>query len=111
MEIFIAIAALIFLGVIIGLAINVFWLGFALVLYFVPTIIAAYRKHPHTLWIFLINLFFGWSVAGWIIPLLWAFDADKILLDFIEYRKAKNAKDAVIEGEVVSNDNNNEAQG
>ena len=107
MEILIGILALIFLGIIIGLALNIFWLAFALVLYFVPTIIAAYRKHPHTLWIFLITLFFGWSVAGWIIPLLWAFDADKILMDFIEYRKAKNAKDAVIEGEVVKEETEN----
>ena len=92
MEILIGILALIFLGIIIGLALNIFWLAFALVLYFVPTIIAAYRKHPHTLWI---------------IPLLWAFDADKILMDFIEYRKAKNAKDAVIEGEVVKEETEN----
>ncbi len=112
MEIMAAIIALIFLGVIIGLFINVFWLGFGLVLYFVPTIIAAYKKHPQILWIFLINLFFGWSVAGWIIPLLWAFDCDKILMDFIEYRKAKNAKDATIEWEIVKETSNqpNEAE-
>ncbi len=101
MEILFGILALIFVGVIIGLFINVVWLGVGLVVYFVPTIVAAYKKHPQILWIFLINLFFGWSIAGWIIPLLWAFDFDKIVMDFIEYRKAKNAKDAVIEGEVV----------
>ncbi len=107
MEILFAVFALIFLGVIIGLFVNVVWLGIALVFYFVPTIVAAYKKHPQILWIFLINLFFGWSVAGWIIPLLWAFDFDKILMDFIEYRKAKNAKDATIEGEVVKETSEN----
>jgi len=110
MEIIIGIFALLFLGIVIGLALNIFWLGFGLVLYFVPTIAAAYRKHPQTLWIFLINLFFGWSVAGWIIPLLWAFDFDKVITDFIEYRKSKNAKDAVIEGEIVKEENNCETK-
>lgn len=110
MEIIIGIFALLFLGIVIGLALNIFWLGFGLVLYFVPTIVAAYRKHPQTLWIFLINLFFGWSVAGWIIPLLWAFDFDKVITDFIEYRKSKNAKDAVIEGEIVKEENNCETK-
>lgn len=108
MEILIGIFALIFLGIIIGLFVNVIWLGLALVFYFVPTIVAAYKKHPQILWIFLINLLFGWSIAGWIIPLLWAFDFDKVLMDFIEYRKAKNAKDATIEGEVVKDSANQE---
>lgn len=108
MEVIIAIFALLFLGIIIGLCLNIFWLGFAAVLYFVPTIVAAYKKHPHTLWIFLINLFFGWSVAGWIIPLLWAFDFDKVIKDFIEYRKSKDAKDIVIEGEKVEENTENQ---
>lgn len=101
MEILFGILALIFVGVVIGLFVNVVWLGIGLVAYFIPTIIAAYKKHPQILWIFLINLFLGWSIAGWIIPLLWAFDFDKIVMDFVEYRKAKNAKDAVIDGEIV----------
>lgn len=108
MEIFIGIFALIFLGIIIGITFNIAWLAFGLVAYFVPTIIAAYRKHPQTLWIFLINLFFGWSVAGWIIPLLWAFDFDKVVMDFIEYRKAKSSKDTIIEGEVVKEETSKE---
>ena len=48
MEIFIGIFALIFLGIIIGITFNIAWLAFGLVAYFVPTIIAAYRKHPQT---------------------------------------------------------------
>jgi len=110
MECIIAILALIFLGIIIGLFINVFWLGFALVFYFVPTIIAAYRKHPQTLWIFLINLFFGWTFVGWLIPALWACDFDKLIKDFIEFEKAKHAKDSVIEGEVVEENKNSNEQ-
>lgn len=110
MEILFGILALIFFGMIIGLFINVIWLGIALVIYFIPTIIAAYKKHPQILWIFLINLFFGWSIAGWIIPLLWAFDFDKVLTDFIEYRKAKSAKDAIIEGETVKEEAGNSSK-
>lgn len=119
MEIALIIFAILLIGIIIGMCMNILWLGFAAILYFLPTIIAAYKKHPHTLWIFLINLFFGWSVLGWIIPLLWAFDFDKVVMDFIEFRKekysAKNAQDAqntestqnsTIEGEIVSEENN-----
>lgn len=90
MEILFLILGLIFLGVIIGLTVHIAWLGFALIVYFAPSLIAMYRKHPSTIWIFLINLFFGWSFVGWIIPMLWAFDFDKVIIDFIEYRKAKN---------------------
>lgn len=41
-------------------------------IYFVPTIIAYCRGHRNTLAIFLFNLFFGWSLLGWIIALIWA---------------------------------------
>jgi hypothetical protein len=37
-----------------------------LVLYFVPTIVAARRKHHNTLAICALNLFLGWTVIGWI---------------------------------------------
>jgi len=38
-------------------------------LYFVPVIIAFGRKHPQTPFIFLITLFLGWTVIGWIFAL------------------------------------------
>ncbi len=122
MEIALIIFAILFLGIVIGMCMNILWLGFAAVLYFVPTIIAAYKKHPHTLWIFLVNLFFGCTVIGWIIAFLWALDFDKVITDFIEFRKekystkdtqgAQNSKDtentqnSTIEGEIVSDENN-----
>ena len=43
-----------------------------LVLYKVPTIIAACRRHPDTPAIMTFNLFFGWTMAGWLVSLLWA---------------------------------------
>jgi hypothetical protein len=42
------------------------------VLHFLPTIIAWRRGSKSFLWIFLINLFFGWTLIGWVIALVWA---------------------------------------
>jgi len=46
--------------------------GFALVPYFLPSIIALARGKRDLLAIFLLNLFLGWSVIGWIVALVWA---------------------------------------
>lgn len=40
-------------------------------LYFLPTLLAAHRGHS-VAGILLINLFFGWTVIGWLGMLLWA---------------------------------------
>ena len=43
-----------------------------LCLYFLPSIIAANRKH-HQVWpIVVINFFFGWTFIGWVIALAMA---------------------------------------
>ena len=42
-------------------------------IHFLPTIVAALRQGRNTLWIFLLNLFFGWTLIGWIVALIWAF--------------------------------------
>ena len=70
-------------------------------IYFIPTIIALYKKHDCALWIFLINIFLGFTFVGWIIALLWALGFDKTIKEFREFQASKNAKDAVIEGQVV----------
>ena len=44
----------------------------SLVIYFVPTIVAAVRHHRNTLAVFLVNLFFGWTFIGWVGALIWA---------------------------------------
>ena len=46
--------------------------GLGIVAYFLPCIIAATRRHRKAILIFLVNLFFGWSVLGWIFVLVWA---------------------------------------
>ena len=45
---------------------------FAVMFYLLPTMIASSRKHNNTTAICLVNIFFGWCVAGWLIALIWA---------------------------------------
>jgi hypothetical protein len=47
-------------------------LAFLLVLYFLPAVVAYSRHHHQLVPILLINLFFGWTVLGWIGALIWA---------------------------------------
>ena len=44
---------------------------FILCVYFLPAIIAALRRHHNQNAIFLTNLFFGWTVIGWVVALIW----------------------------------------
>lgn len=50
--------------------------GFGFLIYFLPTIVALVRHKRNTLSIFLLNLFLGWTLAGWIIALVWASTVD-----------------------------------
>jgi hypothetical protein len=51
-----------------------FGLGF--LIYFAPSIVALARHKRNTLSIFLLNLFLGWTLIGWIIALVWASTVD-----------------------------------
>lgn len=42
-------------------------------IYFLPFIIALIRGHQSKLAVFFANLFFGWTLIGWIICFIWAF--------------------------------------
>ena len=44
----------------------------ALCVHFLPTIIAFRRNHPNKVAIFLVNLFLGWTVLGWVAALVWS---------------------------------------
>jgi hypothetical protein len=46
--------------------------GLPFLMYFLPSIIALARSKRDLLAIFLLNLFLGWSVIGWIVALVWA---------------------------------------
>jgi hypothetical protein len=64
------------------------WLGFFffpffgfgfLFFYFLPTVVALVRDRHDRLSVFLLNLFLGWSLIGWVIALLWALKSDRIV--------------------------------
>ena len=43
------------------------------IIYFIPSIIAIYfREHPSQTAIFVVNLFLGWSLLGWVVALAWS---------------------------------------
>ncbi len=46
-----------------------------LVVYFIPTAIAAGRSHPNSGTIFVINFFLGWICIGWIVALAMSLSA------------------------------------
>lgn len=50
--------------------------GFGFLIYFLPTVVALVRHKRNTLSIFLLNLFLGWTLIGWIIALVWASTVD-----------------------------------
>lgn len=49
--------------------------------YFLPTYIADINNHRKTTTILIINLFFGETVIGWFIPLIWALNDENLALD------------------------------
>lgn len=44
-----------------------------LVVNFLPAVVALVRGHRSTFAIGLVCLFFGWTVVGWVLALVWAF--------------------------------------
>lgn len=52
------------------LAIILFFIG--IIIYFLPSFNASSRKHPNGSSIFLLNLFLGWTLIGWVAALVWS---------------------------------------
>ena len=48
-------------------------MSLAIVIYFIPTIVANYLEHKNTAAIGVLNLFLGWTLLGWIRALVRAF--------------------------------------
>lgn len=44
--------------------------------YFLPAIVASIRRHRNQDAIFVVNLFFGWTLVGWVVALAWSATAD-----------------------------------
>jgi hypothetical protein len=49
-------------------------------IYFLPAFVAFRRGHPSRWAILLVNLFFGASIVGWIIALIWALSAVTVVV-------------------------------
>jgi hypothetical protein len=58
-------------------------IAIVLALYFLPAFIASKRKHRNASPIFVINLFFGWTLIGWVGCLAWSLSHQEM--------RAKNA--------------------
>ncbi len=44
----------------------------AVALYFMPTIVAGYRRHSSLFLILVLNVLLGWTMLGWLLLLIWA---------------------------------------
>lgn len=44
-----------------------------LFIYMLPTAVAMYRDCDSALWIMVVNVLLGWTIAGWIVALTWAY--------------------------------------
>ncbi|HVJ42378.1 MAG TPA: superinfection immunity protein [Dongiaceae bacterium] len=47
-------------------------IAFALLGYFLPSVLAAHFQHPHMPQIVALNLVLGWTLFGWIAATVWA---------------------------------------
>jgi len=48
--------------------------GLVVVVYFLPSLVALGRRNPDINSVFLINLWLGWTIIGWITAIGWALD-------------------------------------
>lgn len=48
--------------------------GIILFVYFIPSIVALRNDHTNRIWIFVLNLLFGWTLLVWIALFIWAFN-------------------------------------
>ena len=49
-----------------------FLLVLGLAVYFIPTMVAIGHKKRNTDSIFVLNIFLGWTLIGWVVALVWA---------------------------------------
>lgn len=56
---------------------EVFVLLFGAFIYFLPALNALSKSHASTFGIFLLNLFLGWTLVGWVVALIWSVDNNR----------------------------------
>jgi len=81
-------------GVIMGLVL----MAFLAAIYFIPLIIAGCREHPNVVPIGIVNLFFGWTLLGWVAMLAWSLSSDQ---NWVRKPKAKKRAAADYDHETV----------
>ena len=69
-----------------GAVLSLILIIFAILIYFVPSLIAQSREHRNRIPIFFLNLFLGWSLFGWVFSLVWS------LKDYEETKTTKGPK-------------------
>jgi len=52
---------------------SLFLLCLFLCVYFAPVLIANSREHRNNAAIFVLTLFLGWTILGWVVALIWGF--------------------------------------
>ena len=57
-----------------------FLLAVGALIYFIPAINAASRKHNSAAAITAANLFFGWTLLGWLLCLVWSYSGNRQLV-------------------------------
>jgi hypothetical protein len=65
----------------------------SLLIYFIPTLIAFYKKKRNRDIIFVLNLFLGWTFLGWLGALVWALVHDPIDRPSQEYRNIHSIRE------------------
>jgi hypothetical protein len=51
---------------------------FVFFLHFIPSFVAFSRYHPARVAILVLNIFFGWTIVGWVLLLVWALMAPPV---------------------------------
>ncbi|MFR8712565.1 superinfection immunity protein [Anaerotignum lactatifermentans] len=62
-----------FFGGLLGILFVLVLIAGGAAIYFAPTLVAYKEKRGNFKSIFLLNIFTGWTLIGWVISLVWAF--------------------------------------
>ena len=60
----------------VGAVAGLIGLFIGVLLYFLPFVVAVNRGHKNATAIFVLNLFLGWTMIGWVVALVWSFTKD-----------------------------------
>lgn len=53
-------------------------IGLVFIIYFLPAVVACARGHQNALAVFVLTLFLGWTLLGWVLALVWACTAVRV---------------------------------